>query len=547
MQIFNSLTSFFSSKDDSLKNEFISESSTKTNFKDYLHGAMDEASNQKLETLVGITEIQNLQTIEAKPIELSQNPKLETNFNTELPKFNEISSKEELIYSKFIDESKQIPSEFQSLLTEENFEYEESIDEKNDSNEEDIDLEEISILEQNVEKENFIKEVEPVLLETEEILQVESSNSTPSVKLENRLKDNEEDLIVEFEKNNTNEIYSFQNDFSKNELSNSEISLNEKPISKTEIKVSNDKQEIKEEISKSDLKQTSFELLKQNFDFSKDSKVELVKEKLFIESEPKELKKDKKDKEILTKLELKEEKELNSKIESIKSDFKHAKDFSEEQNLEKSKWQISKKENISLEAKKENLFVIKENSSNQTKTEDKSIISSPIKQDLDSKILDKQKELKPEKESFQKSLNELVQKAKLNIVENGKNTAQISLYPNELGKITLNIDVTKERVEGRILVENETVKNLLLNDFLILKEDLKQSGLNLSSLSVEVKTNEEQLASFFNFEKKENLEKPEEFFTNKKTNSNDLETDINLESDNNEFFGVAKKLVDVRV
>ena len=55
---------------------------------------------------------------------------------------------------------------------------------------------------------------------------------------------------------------------------------------------------------------------------------------------------------------------------------------------------------------------------------------------------------------------------------------------------------TKEKVDGKILVDSEFIKNRLLGDVSQLKADLKASGLDLQTISIEVR-NQSSLAFDF--------------------------------------------------
>ena len=91
------------------------------------------------------------------------------------------------------------------------------------------------------------------------------------------------------------------------------------------------------------------------------------------------------------------------------------------------------------------------------------------------------------RETFHKSLQDLVQKARINIVQNGKNTAQIALNPKQLGKVTLNISVLNDKVEGKVLVESEAVKTVLLSELQQFRSDLKSAGLTLETIQIDVR------------------------------------------------------------
>lgn len=92
----------------------------------------------------------------------------------------------------------------------------------------------------------------------------------------------------------------------------------------------------------------------------------------------------------------------------------------------------------------------------------------------------------PSRQEMQKNLDELVKQARFDIVQNGKSTAEIIMNPKEFGRLTLRVTVDGEKVEGRILVETEEMKELLTNEIAKLKENFKESGLSLESLLVDV-------------------------------------------------------------
>jgi flagellar hook-length control protein FliK len=198
----------------------------------------------------------------------------------------------------------------------------------------------------------------------------------------------------------------------------------------------------------------------------------------------------------------------------IEKDFRIAKEtLVEVSGLDKNKWTITRREkeveHANLERKKESISLLNEialkSSSSQTSSDSDKSFSNPryetnglktFNESMKTANADKPREAGFDRENFSKSLNDLVSKARINIVENGKNSAQISLYPKDLGKMTLNIDVTKEKVDGKILVDSEFIKNRLLGDVSQLKADLKASGLDLQSISIEVR-NQSSLAFDF--------------------------------------------------
>ena len=228
--------------------------------------------------------------------------------------------------------------------------------------------------------------------------------------------------------------------------------------------------------------------------------------------------------------------------------------------LDKNKWTITRREkeveHANLERKKESISLLNEialkSSSSQTSSDsDKSFSNSrfdangfkTFSDTMKTANSDKPREAGFDRENFSKSLNDLVSKARINIVENGRNSAQISLYPKDLGKMTLNIDVIKEKVEGKILVDSEFIKNRLLGDVSQLKADLKASGLDLQSISVEVRDHSSTAFDFANpsNEKDSAKEKSE------KANSSLSQVAANEEQSESQFSNKSYNLVDIKI
>ena len=228
--------------------------------------------------------------------------------------------------------------------------------------------------------------------------------------------------------------------------------------------------------------------------------------------------------------------------------------------LDKNKWTITRREkeveHANLERKKESVSLLNEiamkSSSSQTSSDsDKSFSNSrfdangfkTFSESMKTANSDKPREAGFDRENFSKSLNDLVSKARINIVENGRNSAQISLYPKDLGKMTLNIDVIKEKVEGKILVDSEFIKNRLLGDVSQLKADLKASGLDLQSISVEVRDHSSTAFDFANpsNEKDSAKEKSE------KANSSLSQVAANEEQSESQFSNKSYNLVDIKI
>jgi flagellar hook-length control protein FliK len=254
-------------------------------------------------------------------------------------------------------------------------------------------------------------------------------------------------------------------------------------------------------------------------------------------------------------------KPIQKEFVGIEKEFRMAKEtLVEVSGLDKNKWTITRREkeveHANLERKKESVSLLNEiamkSSSSQTSSDsDKSFSNSrfdangfkTFSETMKTANSDKPREAGFDRENFSKSLNDLVSKARINIVENGRNSAQISLYPKDLGKMTLNIDVIKEKVEGKILVDSEFIKNRLLGDVSQLKADLKASGLDLQSISVEVRDHSSTAFDFANpsNEKDSAKEKSE------KANSSLPQVAANEEQSESQFSNKSYNLVDIKI
>ncbi|MCW7504592.1 flagellar hook-length control protein FliK [Leptospira paudalimensis] len=93
---------------------------------------------------------------------------------------------------------------------------------------------------------------------------------------------------------------------------------------------------------------------------------------------------------------------------------------------------------------------------------------------------------KPKETNLKQNLDELIKQAKFDIVQNGKSSAEIIMNPKEYGRLTLKVTVDGEKVEGRILVESEELQKSLQNEIQSIKENLKESGLDLQALIIDL-------------------------------------------------------------
>jgi hypothetical protein len=167
------------------------------------------------------------------------------------------------------------------------------------------------------------------------------------------------------------------------------------------------------------------------------------------------------------------------------------------------------------------------------KTEEKSSQTSSNTIEQKSRQLESKSEVKSAQkpETVARNFAEIVKAARIQIVENGKNSAEISLQPKDLGKITLFVSEENNRLEGKILVENEATKQMILGDMAGLKAELKASGLDLFEIQVDI--NYDSQFKFTSSEKdREKNENTNEYSNNNKEFADETENEI-LSSETN--------------
>lgn len=97
-----------------------------------------------------------------------------------------------------------------------------------------------------------------------------------------------------------------------------------------------------------------------------------------------------------------------------------------------------------------------------------------------------EKTQKPKENNLKQNIDELIKQARFDIVQNGKSSAEIVMNPKEYGRLTLKVTVDGDKVEGRILVESEELQKSLQNEIQTIKENLKESGLDLQALIIDL-------------------------------------------------------------
>jgi flagellar hook-length control protein FliK len=76
------------------------------------------------------------------------------------------------------------------------------------------------------------------------------------------------------------------------------------------------------------------------------------------------------------------------------------------------------------------------------------------------------------------------------VVKKGGGEANIVLQPDILGKLKLNLKLNQHEVHSVIIVDNQSVKDLIISKLNILEQSLLQQGFTLGSFHVEVNDSE---------------------------------------------------------
>lgn len=93
-----------------------------------------------------------------------------------------------------------------------------------------------------------------------------------------------------------------------------------------------------------------------------------------------------------------------------------------------------------------------------------------------------------EKRGISEEFEKMLKKAKLQIKNEGNASITTSLYPKELGKISLHLTLNDGMLSGRILVNNDAVQKEVQQNMERLVADLRGDGQNVSSFNVEVRS-----------------------------------------------------------
>ena len=159
----------------------------------------------------------------------------------------------------------------------------------------------------------------------------------------------------------------------------------------------------------------------------------------------------------------------------------------------------------------------KDSNVNYTQIHNDSNQKSNLSNIINSKI-NKAENLNPPKQMY----DELVEKARINMKSDGSSNASISMKPNGLGRLTLNLNVYDKEVNAQLIVENTDAKKIVLEELNNLKEELLKQGVKVQSFDIFIREKFEA-----NFQENSNPEKNNTNNENYNTNFNQNEQNKN--------------------
>lgn len=132
---------------------------------------------------------------------------------------------------------------------------------------------------------------------------------------------------------------------------------------------------------------------------------------------------------------------------------------------------------------------------------------NPLFEIIDRSKIHEKPEIKsnsPQEVDKKEVIQQIVNKAKL-IVDDNKQEIRIKLKPEILGELMLKMEVQKESVLAKIMVDNYRTKELIEANLYQLKQDMKENGLEIKTFEVFVGSNEDferENRQEFNFKQK---------------------------------------------
>lgn len=113
---------------------------------------------------------------------------------------------------------------------------------------------------------------------------------------------------------------------------------------------------------------------------------------------------------------------------------------------------------------------------------------------------------KPQEVDQKQVIDQIIDRVKVDFTDN-KNQIKLSLKPQTLGNMTMDIQLDKGDVVAKILVDNHRTKEIIESNLVQLKDGLRENGMNIKTVEVEVGNNADFMGNQekkFNFNQNNN-------------------------------------------
>jgi hypothetical protein len=94
--------------------------------------------------------------------------------------------------------------------------------------------------------------------------------------------------------------------------------------------------------------------------------------------------------------------------------------------------------------------------------------------------------------AFNEQLQSIIQNARIFVKDSRNGSFSIRLYPESLGKVSINLGLEQGVLHGRFLVDSIESKNLLMENIATIREQLEDAGISLGEFQVNVRDNGER-------------------------------------------------------
>lgn len=109
------------------------------------------------------------------------------------------------------------------------------------------------------------------------------------------------------------------------------------------------------------------------------------------------------------------------------------------------------------------------------------------------------------KNNFNEQLQSIIHNSKV-FIKDGKNGSfSVKLYPEELGKIGVNLSLNKGIISGRFIAESAEAREMLAENISVIKERLQEAGISVGEFQINVKDDRDDWDSDSNEEVAESI------------------------------------------